>query len=77
MQRQTASRESLDRHEQIRELRARLDDLEHDYQQLINAKSSMDSEITIYRKLLEGEEKRLHLSSLTKQARTVDLLERV
>ena len=66
MQRQRSSRESLDADARIRELRARLNGLEHDYEQLINAKTSMDSEIAVYRKLLEGEEERCCLSSRTK-----------
>jgi hypothetical protein len=35
-----------------------LEDLGHDYDQLVSTKSTLDSEIAIYRKLLEGEEKR-------------------
>ena len=51
-------RASDERDQKIKHLRFRLEDLEKDYDQLISTKSSLDSEIAIYRKLVEGEEKR-------------------
>ena len=43
---------------QIKELRAHLDDLDRDYNELVSTKSSLDSEITSYQYLLERAEKR-------------------
>ena len=50
--------ESDKRDEEIGALRSRLEDLASDYHELMSTKSSLDSEISVYRKLLEGEEKR-------------------
>ncbi len=43
---------------QIKDVRAHLENLDRDYDELISTKSSLNSEITSYRKLLEGDEKR-------------------
>ncbi len=43
---------------QIKDVRAHLENLDRDYDKLISTKSSLNSEITSYRKLLEGDEKR-------------------
>ena len=51
-----------ERDQQIRDLTYHLNDLERDYDELVATKSSLDSEISIYRKLLESEEKRYQLS---------------
>lgn len=40
----------------IRELHSRLDHLGRDYDELISTKTSLQSEISIYRELLNGEE---------------------
>jgi Intermediate filament protein len=50
--------ESDKRDGEIGALRSRLEDLCGDYEELMSTKSSLDSEISVYRKLLEGEEKR-------------------
>ena len=47
-----------ERDRDIQELRARLEELGRDYDELVTTKSSLDAEIAIYRKLLEGEENR-------------------
>ncbi len=47
-----------ERDRKIKNLRIHLENLGRDYDELISTKSSLDSEISIYRKLLEGEEKR-------------------
>ncbi len=47
-----------ERDRKIKNLRVHLENLGRDYDELISTKSSLDSEISIYRKLLEGEEKR-------------------
>jgi hypothetical protein len=47
-----------ERDRKIQDLRVHLEDLGRNYDELISTKSSLDSEISIYRKLLEGEEKR-------------------
>ncbi len=47
-----------ERDRKIKDLRVHLEDLGRNYDELISTKSSLDSEISIYRKLLEGEEKR-------------------
>ncbi|UJR26173.1 hypothetical protein I4U23_007517 [Adineta vaga] len=49
---------SNERDREIQELRARLEELGRDYDELVTTKSSLDAEIAIYRKLLEGEENR-------------------
>jgi hypothetical protein len=58
IERKKNSRASDERDWKIKDLRVRLEDLGRDYDELISTKSSLDSEISIYRKLLEGEEKR-------------------
>ncbi|CAF1188353.1 unnamed protein product [Rotaria sp. Silwood1] len=55
---------SNERDKKIKELRNRLEDLEQNYNELISTKISLDSEIAIYRKLLEGEEKREGLKQI-------------
>lgn len=57
-ERKNNCRANDDRDQQIRELTHNLHDLERDYDELVETKSSLDSEISIYRKLLENEEKR-------------------
>jgi intermediate filament protein if len=47
-----------ERDREIQELRNRLEELGRDYEELVTTKSSLDAEIAIYRKLLEGEENR-------------------
>ncbi len=47
-----------ERDREIQDLRARLEELGRDYDELVTTKSSLDAEIAIYRKLLEGEENR-------------------
>ena len=47
-----------ERDREIQELRSRLEELGRDYDELVTTKSSLDAEIAIYRKLLEGEENR-------------------
>jgi hypothetical protein len=68
-----------ERDREIQELRGRLEELGRDYDELVTTKSSLDAEIAIYRKLLEGEENRYdpqHLS--VKSVRRLDHhLERV
>ncbi|CAF1033778.1 unnamed protein product [Rotaria sordida] len=51
-------RASNERNQKLKELKDRLVDLARNYDELISMKISLDSEISIYRKLLEGEEKR-------------------
>jgi hypothetical protein len=58
IERKKNSRAFDERDWKIKDLRVRLEDLGRDYDELISTKSSLDSEISIYRKLLEGEEKR-------------------
>ncbi|CAF1667355.1 unnamed protein product, partial [Adineta ricciae] len=64
---------SNERDREIQELRARLEELGRDYDELVTTKSSLDAEIAIYRKLLEGEENRAGLkqivSNVEEQAR--------
>ena len=50
--------ESDKRDEEISALRSRLEDLAGDHDELMNTKLSLDEEISVYRQLLEGEEKR-------------------
>lgn len=49
---------SSERDREIQDLRARLEELGRDYDELVTTKSTLDAEIAIYRKLLEGEENR-------------------
>ncbi|CAF1092270.1 unnamed protein product [Rotaria sordida] len=51
-------RASNERNQKLKELKDRLVDLARNYDELISMKISLDSEISIYRKLLEGEENR-------------------
>ncbi|CAF3670994.1 unnamed protein product [Rotaria socialis] len=53
-----------ERNQKISVLRTRLEDLERNYDELVTTKSSLDAEITIYRKLLEGEENREGLQQI-------------
>ncbi|CAF0755575.1 unnamed protein product [Rotaria sordida] len=53
-----------ERDREIQELRARLEELGRDYDELVTTKSSLDAEIAIYRKLLEGEENRQGLKQI-------------
>ncbi|CAF4576719.1 unnamed protein product [Rotaria sp. Silwood1] len=55
---------SNERDREIQELRARLEELGRDYDELVTTKSSLDAEIAIYRKLLEGEENRQGLKQI-------------
>ena len=62
-------RENNERDCKIKNLRNRLQGLGQDYDDVMTTKSSLDSEISIYRKLLDGEERRfdrlfIHLDSL-------------
>jgi len=63
-----------ERDREIQELRSRLEELGRDYDELVTTKSSLDAEIAIYRKLLEGEENRQGLKQIVagveEQART-------
>lgn len=61
-ERQNNTHANDEREQQIRDLTYHLHDLERDYHELVATKSSLDSEISIYRKLLESEEKRYELS---------------
>lgn len=60
-ERRNNNRANDERDQQIRELTYHLHDLERDYDELVATKSTLDSEISIYRKLLESEEKRYSL----------------
>lgn len=53
-----------ERDREIQDLRARLEELGRDYDELVTTKSSLDAEIAIYRKLLEGEENRQGLKQI-------------
>jgi intermediate filament protein if len=68
-----------ERDREIQELRGRLEELGRDYDELVTTKSSLDAEIAIYRKLLEGEENRYDTQYLyVKSVRRLDhRLERV
>ncbi|CAF2940207.1 unnamed protein product [Rotaria sp. Silwood2] len=63
-ERSESIRASDERGQKIKELRTRLEDLARNYDELISTKISLDSEIAIYRKLLEGEEKREGLKQI-------------
>lgn len=52
-------------------LRTQLEDLEHEYACLLEIKIKLDREIEAYRKLLESEETRLHISSTSMTTSTV------
>lgn len=62
IERRNTTRTNDERDQQIRDLTYHLNGLERDYDELVTTKSSLDSEISIYRKLLESEEKRYQLS---------------
>ncbi|CAM4794991.1 unnamed protein product [Rotaria magnacalcarata] len=53
-----------ERNQKISVLRTRLGDLERNYDELVTTKSSLNAEIAIYRKLLEGEENREGLQQI-------------
>ena len=48
-----------ERDEEAKELKAKLDDLGDDFQNLQETKNALDTEIAVYRKLMETEENRL------------------
>ncbi|CAG5131734.1 unnamed protein product [Candidula unifasciata] len=58
------------RDEEINHLRVQLEDLEVEYANLLEIKIKLDREIEAYRKLLESEETRLHLSASEKSTPT-------
>lgn len=56
-------RQLQDREDQITKLKDDIEDLEKENENLIGIKIALDMEISAYRKLLEGEEERLHIAS--------------
>lgn len=54
-----------ERDREIQELRNRLEELGRDYEELVTTKSTLDAEIAIYRKLLEGEENRFDQAQIS------------
>ncbi len=47
-----------DKRDEVKDLNARIDQLEQDCEDLMGIKAALDLEISAYRKLLEGEEAR-------------------
>ena len=58
IERREGVQSASERDREIQDLRARLEELGRDYDELVTTKSTLDAEIAIYRKLLEGEENR-------------------
>jgi len=61
IQRINNRRANEERDWKIKELRSRLDNLGRDYHELVSTKASLNSEISIYRRLIEQEENRFLL----------------